>query len=82
MDIPDPPALGPERRSSTANHGVLSTVNKHIKSQKATNYKLGFKKSFTPILSGTLLKKTLNTSWVERFFVLSSNRLFYYSDTS
>jgi len=82
MDIPDPPAFGSERHTFPDNKGVESIVKKHTKSQKASNYKLGYKKSFSPILSGTLLKKTLNTSWAERFFVLSSNRLIYYTDQS
>lgn len=39
-----------------------------------------YKKSFEPILEQTLLKKTLNTSWTERHFVLTSTRLLYFAD--
>jgi hypothetical protein len=43
---------------------------------------MSYKKSFEPLLALTISKKTLNTSWTERYFVLTSTRLLYYGDSS
>ena len=85
MDIPSPKAKTDHEESSIQDaffhieSQLLLTSNPPKKSQK---YKLNYSKSFNPIIAANILKKTLNTSWTERFFVLTSTRLLYYSDKS
>lgn len=85
MDIPSPKGKSEIEESSIQDaffhieSQLLLSTNHPKKMQK---YKLNYSKSFTPIIAANILKKTLNTSWTERYFVLTSNRLIYYSDPS
>ena len=85
MNIPSPKAKTDHEESS------VQDAFFHIESQllltshlpkNPQKYKLNYSKSFNPIITANILKKTLNTSWTERYFVLTSTRLLYYSDKS
>lgn len=80
MDIPTRKVLYTENSEQDACFHVESQI---LLPKKALSpYRMTYKKSFEPILAQTLLKKTLNTSWTERHFVLTSTRLLYFADSS
>jgi hypothetical protein len=82
MDIPLPKKEETEISQQDVCFLVQSQLLLPPKNSTPPKYRMSYKKSFEPILSQTLLKKTLNTSWAERHFVLTSTRLLYFSDSS
>lgn len=84
MDIPLPRSQ--EAELSSEHDACFHLESEQLLPQKShsklPSYRLSFKKSFEPILAQTLLKKTLNTSWSERHFLLTSTRLLYFADSS
>jgi hypothetical protein len=82
MDIPIRKVLDTENSEQDACFDVQSQLLIPIKNPNSPPYRMTYKKSFEPILEQTLLKKTLNTNWAERHFILTSTRLLYFADAT